>query len=71
MNSCELVSLITAASCAIANCVSEEDLPMVASTLGQIAATLATIAVNESAKKPKEEIPVEPDTEVLPETEIF
>ncbi|MDD3172937.1 MAG: hypothetical protein PHF63_04655 [Herbinix sp.] len=66
MNSCELVSLITAVSCGIAKCVPEDEIPQVAAIFGQISATLATITVHEAANKPKEIIPeVTPDTEIL------
>ncbi|MBH1940133.1 hypothetical protein I5677_04390 [Mobilitalea sibirica] len=45
MNSCELVSTITALACAIAKCVPEEELPILTAALGQLASTLATITV--------------------------
>lgn len=65
MNSCELVSFVTAISCAIAKCVPEKELPTIASIFGQIASTLATITVHEEAAKqtntPAEVLP-EPDT---------
>lgn len=54
MNSCEIVSFVTAASCAIANCVPREDLPLVAAIFSQISSTLATITVNEDIIHPKE-----------------
>lgn len=53
MNSCELVSLVTAISCGIAKSVPLEDLPEVASIFSQISTTLATIAVNEEILKRK------------------
>lgn len=70
MNSCELVSLVTAASCAIANNVPGDDIPLIASVLGQIAATLTTIRIQEEMNKPAvkkpEDTPEEaPDTELL------
>ena len=67
MNSCELVSLVTAVSCAIAKCTPEEDLPVIAAVLSQIAATLATIAVQEKAKEPAKQIPEVP-VDILPDT---
>ncbi len=65
MNSCELVTFVTAAACAIANCAPEDDIPVIAAVLGQIAATLATISVSEAKNKPKEVVPIEPDTDIL------
>lgn len=66
MNSCELVSLVTAVSCAISKCAPQEDIPIIASILGQISATLTTIRIQEEANKPPTEIPeVPPDTELL------
>ncbi len=69
MNSCDIVSLVTATSCAIAKCVSEEDIPIIASIFGQIASTLATITVIEKANNPQEPIPSLPD--IIPETDIL
>lgn len=54
MNSCELVSTVTAISCAIAKCVPKEELPLITAILGQIASTLATIAVQEEALSARE-----------------
>jgi hypothetical protein len=66
MKSCELVSLVTAATCAIADCVPFEDIPMIAAVLGQIAATLTTITVQEGLKRRNENLPEgTPDTEPL------
>jgi hypothetical protein len=54
MNSCEIVSFVTAVSCAIAKCVSREDLPLVAAIFTQIGDTLATINVNEELINPRD-----------------
>ncbi len=48
MDSCELVSIVTAVSCAIAKCIPEEELPLVTAIIGQIASTLATILEKEA-----------------------
>lgn len=66
MNSCELVSLVTALSCAIAKCLPEDELPTVAAVLGQISSTLATIAVQDKANEAKNKIP-EPASGTTPE----
>jgi hypothetical protein len=52
MNSCELVSAITAISCAIAKCVPKDELPVITSIFGQLASTLATITVMEETNNP-------------------
>lgn len=71
MNYCELVSLVTAASCGIANCATKEELPLIAAVLGQTAATLTTILViEEEESKAATPLPIEvPDTEldIIPE----
>jgi hypothetical protein len=71
MNSCEFVSFVTAVSCGIAKCVPKEDLPMIAAVFGQLAATLATITVQEEINS-KENVTTEivPDTEILKEPPI-
>lgn len=70
MNSCEFVASVTATACAIANCVPEEELPVLASFFGQLGATLASITVQEEKRKKKQgspnEIPV-PIDETNPE----
>lgn len=48
MNSCELVTFVTAAACGIAKCFPKEDLPIITAVLSQLAATLATIIEQES-----------------------
>lgn len=45
MNSCDLVAAVTAISCAIAKCVSKEELALLTAVFGQLAATLGTLAV--------------------------
>jgi hypothetical protein len=71
MKSCEVVSLVTALACGIANSVPAKEVPLIAAILGEIGATLATITVNEELNNPKEEktIPEIPpvDTEILDE----
>ncbi len=70
MNSCELVSLVTAVSCAIVKCVPEDEVPVIAAIFGQIASTLATITVQEEANKPKKAVPgvdITPDTQLITE----
>lgn len=47
MNSCELVTFITALSCGIAKCFPKEDLPLLISVFSELAATLATILEQE------------------------
>ena len=47
MNSCELASSVTIIACAIAKCLPKEELPILASVLGQLASTLATIIVQD------------------------
>lgn len=47
MQSCELVTYITAIACIIANCSSKEELPVIAAFFNQLADTLETIIANE------------------------
>lgn len=54
MNSCELVTFITAISCGIAKCFPKEDIPLLISILSELAATLATILEQEDRNTPKE-----------------
>ena len=49
MSSCELVTLVTAIACNIANCYSEEEVELLAAVFAQLGDTLATIQVRESA----------------------
>ncbi len=68
MNSCELVSLVTALSCAIARCVPKEDLPLLTTILGQLSSTLATITVNEESQASNESpMNTKPGSEVIAE----
>jgi hypothetical protein len=55
MNSCELVTFITATSCGIAKCFPKEDLPLLIAVLSEIAATLATILEQEERNHPEPE----------------
>ena len=45
MSPCELVSFVTAVSCSIANCCSEDEMAVLAAVFTQLGDTLATIAV--------------------------
>ncbi len=49
MQSCELVTFITAIACAISNSCSKEELPVIAATFTQLGDTLATIIAQEGA----------------------
>jgi hypothetical protein len=71
MNACELVSLVTATSCAIAKCVPKEDLPLITAVFGQIASTLATITVQEEVLEAINTPPnVTPGSEVIITTSL-
>jgi len=52
MNSCELVTFVTAVSCGIANCVPKEDLPLLIAVFSELAATLATILEQDARNNP-------------------
>lgn len=53
MDSCELVTFISTAACAMSKCMSEDELVMTAVMFSQLADTLETIiAHNEICKKP-------------------
>lgn len=86
MNSCELLSFVTAIACAIAKCAPEEDLPMITAIFGQLSSSLATIAVHqetcekkakleeENTKKEKQknqDQQQESDPSTVPETDYF
>ncbi|SFR83731.1 DUF6774 domain-containing protein [Anaeromicropila populeti] len=43
MNSCELVTFITALACAISKCYTEEEVAILAAAITQLGDTLATI----------------------------
>lgn len=53
MNSCELVSIVTALACGIAKCVPKEELPILIAIFGELASTLGTITVYEEICKDK------------------
>jgi len=53
MNACELTAAITAVAISIANCVSTEELPLVAAIFTQLGDTLATIAVQKELSEPR------------------
>jgi hypothetical protein len=57
MNPCELISLVTALSCAIANCVPREELPLVAAIFSQISSTLVTFTAQDELINQKEAAP--------------
>ena len=46
MNSCELVTTITALACSLQKCCSKEELTILAAAFTQLGDTLATIAVH-------------------------
>ncbi|MBP1756106.1 MAG: hypothetical protein H6Q59_2504 [Firmicutes bacterium] len=54
MNSCELVSLVTALACSIAKCFPEEELPLLIAMLTQLSDTLTTILAAEELKESRE-----------------
>lgn len=51
MNSCSLVATITGIACTLSNCLSEEELELLAAALTQLGDTIATILANESFQK--------------------
>lgn len=48
MNSCCFVTTITGIACTLANCLSEEELELLAAALSQLGDTIATILANEN-----------------------
>lgn len=59
MNSCEFTASVTAIACTIANCVPEEELPVLAAFFGQLGATIASITVQEEKSKKSKGSPTE------------
>lgn len=58
MDSCELVTFISTAACALSKCLNEDELSMAAVIFSQLGDTLATIiAHNEICNKSNEQIP--------------
>ena len=57
MNSCELVTFITAFSCSVAKCMPKEDIPLLISMLSEFTTTLATILANENRNNPDSILP--------------
>ena len=55
MESCDLVTTITALACFIAKNCPKEDLPLIASILTQLGDTLATIEAHQSLCEDNEE----------------
>ncbi|WP_455718524.1 DUF6774 domain-containing protein [Anaerosporobacter sp.] len=51
MNSCNLVATLTGIACTLANCLSEEELELLAAALSQLGDTITTILANESFRK--------------------
>lgn len=49
MQSCELVTFITAVACSISKCCAKEELPVIAATFTQLGDTIATIIAQEEA----------------------
>lgn len=47
MQSCELVTYITAIACTISKCYAKEELPIIASFFTQLGDTIQTIIANE------------------------
>lgn len=48
MNSCCFVTTLTGIACTLANCLSEEELELLAAALSQLGDTITTIIANES-----------------------
>ncbi|WP_310602553.1 DUF6774 domain-containing protein [Anaerosporobacter sp.] len=51
MNSCNLVATITGIACTLSNCLSEEELAILAAALTQLGDTIATILTNEEIRE--------------------
>lgn len=68
MNSCELVSFITAISCGIAKCFPKEELPLISAIFTELADTLATIVVMEELNAPKELPSLEDSSDIKTES---
>jgi hypothetical protein len=62
MNSCELVTFITAISCGIAKCFPKEELPLISAIFTELADTLSTIVVVEELNATKELSSIEAST---------
>lgn len=51
MNSCNLVITLTGIACTLANCLSEEELELLSTSLVQLGETLETIIANENFQR--------------------
>lgn len=51
LNSCEIVTTVTALACAIKQCYSDEEIPLLAAVFTQLGDTLATLLVYEEQCK--------------------
>lgn len=51
MQSCELVTFVTAMACSISKCCSPEELEILSAVFSQLGDTLATIITNEESCK--------------------
>lgn len=65
MQSCELVSFVTALACGIAKCYPKEELPLLIAVLSQLTATLATIIEADDRNKPDEIPPVANSSDII------
>lgn len=66
MNSCEIVSTVTAIACAIARCVPAKELPLLSAIFGELGSTLATITVHDDLCEKKSAPPeTPPDTSII------
>ncbi len=73
MNSCELVSMITAVAITIAKSVPPEELTLITAVFGELASTLSTIRIKEAllkeAANPDSNLNQEQELELEPEVE--
>lgn len=51
MNSCELVSFVTAIACSMKNCYTDEELGLLAAIFSQLGDTLETISAHDALKE--------------------
>lgn len=72
MNSCELVTFVTALACGIVKCTPKEEISLLASIFGELATTLGTILEHQSLCEGKTAPPLiePPDTTILPPPQI-
>ncbi|MFT4143108.1 MAG: hypothetical protein QM644_01530 [Mobilitalea sp.] len=71
MNSCELVSMITAVAITIAKSVPPDELTLITAVFGELASTLSTIRIKEAliqeAKEPDTDLNQEQELELEPD----